>query len=738
MKNLIPLYLLLFLSLNVFSQQKEKTYFSRISMSKDKYCSVGKNLELLKKNSELKKIKAFPNYPIATEICTNGGFEDHENIGGENVLKNFNTEEFIGNFFDTSIPTLTQSNSKRNCVTVPSNYIDQFIGNINGFGQKTLRVGRSLNHNTSAGMEIDLTLKTVHTYRYKNNNETELLFNYKAIFECTNHSEEEKPYFRARIINNNEEIVSEFALIANQDDCNFSYTSGTNSGLDIGYTNEWQTCKLDISSIPNLQNFRIEFISGNCLYGVHFAYVYIDDLCIQHSNYSNQGSIALNPLTVNCPTTPLNVCGTFTVPNTGVNTTTVSSIILNIFNENQNIVYTNSNPTNIDLVNKTFCFDLNLSNFPNIVNSNYNVGVVINYGNLNTNCISNIPPAIDNDAGPGFDITFNNCDYTCDIVTQNFSTSVCDLLDDNIEINNLSQYRLNLANSLNYNFNYYSTLNGAQNQIAADKINNFTTYNLVQGNNIIYVRVLLSNICFQIATLTLELVSKPIIPINDIEPLCEGKEIIINAGNNYDSYTWSTGETSQSITITQGGNYSVTVTENHGTTICSSTKNFTVVTSNIANIQEVINTDWTDQNNTITVLLNSSSQGNYEYSINGSDFQDSNTFTNLEIGEYTVYVRDKNGCGMVSEAVYLLTYPKFFTPNGDGFNDYWKIKFSEKEANLMVKVFDRYGKFLKQFGTNSIGWDGKDLGKDLPSSDYWFVVTRENGKEYKGHFSLKR
>jgi gliding motility-associated-like protein len=180
------------------------------------------------------------------------------------------------------------------------------------------------------------------------------------------------------------------------------------------------------------------------------------------------------------------------------------------------------------------------------------------------------------------------------------------------------------------------------------------------------------------------------------------------------------------------------VTENHGTTICSSTKNFTVVKSNIATIQEIISSDWTDNNNTISVQLHNNSQGDYEYSLNGIDFQDSNVFSNLEAGEYTVFVKDKNGCGMVSDELYLLMYPKFFTPNGDGFNDFWKIKFSENEPNLTVKIFDRYGKLVKQLATNSMGWDGTYLGKAVPSSDYWFVVTRNNGKEYKGHFSLKR
>jgi hypothetical protein len=43
-----------------------------------------------------------------------------------------------------------------------------------------------------------------------------------------------------------------------------------------------------------------------------------------------------------------------------------------------------------------------------------------------------------------------------------------------------------------------------------------------------------------------------------------------------------------------------------------------------------------------------------------------------------VHVREKNGCGTVTDEVYLLMYPKFFTPN-DGFNDTWKIKFSDNE-----------------------------------------------------------
>ena len=221
-------------------------------------------------------------------------------------------------------------------------------------------------------------------------------------------------------------------------------------------------------------------------------------------------------------------------------------------------------------------------------------------------------------------------------------------------------------------------------------------------------------------------------------PICEGSSITITAGNGYNSYLWSTNETTPSIVVSQPGSYSVTVTENHGTLVCTTSKDFTVVQSNIGSISEIISSDWTDTENTITVLLSGSSTGDYEYSLDGIHYQESNVFNGLQSGLYTVYINDRNGCGEVKETVFLLMYPKFFTPNGDGYNDFWKIQFSENEPHLRVQIFDRYGKFIKELGSNTQGWDGTYLGKMLPSTDYWFTVTRENAKVYKGHFSLKR
>jgi gliding motility-associated-like protein len=254
---------------------------------------------------------------------------------------------------------------------------------------------------------------------------------------------------------------------------------------------------------------------------------------------------------------------------------------------------------------------------------------------------------------------------------------------------------------------------------------------------LIYVRIDSNDKCYQVAQLNLLLVNEPVIAIPDIVSVCQNSNVSVNAGSGFDSYLWSTGETSESVILSDVGSYSVTVTQNHENVICSSTKNFQLKISNNATISKIETQDWTESENIITVELTDTSLGNYEYSIDGSVYQDSNIFSGLATGDYVVYVRDKNGCGTVNQEVFLLNYPKFFTPNGDGYNDTWNVKFSETEPTIKTKIFDRYGKFIKEL-TAFNSWDGTYSGNELPASDYWFAVTRANGKIYKGHFTLKR
>jgi gliding motility-associated-like protein len=343
--------------------------------------------------------------------------------------------------------------------------------------------------------------------------------------------------------------------------------------------------------------------------------------------------------------------------------------------------------------------------------------------------------------------TENNCESTnrlavtvsliSSLPANDYVFSICDDLNDGKETVKLEDYNSYLiSNTSNYSFSYYESLSGAENEVTSNSITTASNYKLSLGENTIYVRINSNTPCYAIAVLKITLFPKPIIPIQEIVPICENKSILIDAGSDADSYLWSNGKTTQTIKVDNPGDLSVTVTQNYGTLSCSSDKKFTVKTSNIAKKIAIETKDWTDNDNAITVVVTGS--GDFEYSIDGHNFQDSNAFSGIKSGEYVVQVRDKNGCGTATVETYLLMYPKFFTPNGDGFNDTWKIKSSDSENELTIKIFDRFGKLLKELDSKSIGWDGTYIGHPLPSTDYWFVVTRKNGKEYKGHFSLKR
>jgi gliding motility-associated-like protein len=143
--------------------------------------------------------------------------------------------------------------------------------------------------------------------------------------------------------------------------------------------------------------------------------------------------------------------------------------------------------------------------------------------------------------------------------------------------------------------------------------------------------------------------------------------------------------------------------------------------------------------NTFITVDVAGGQPPFLYQINEEGFQSSNTFNNLSPGIYEIEVTDSFNCSNLKTAVTIINYPKFFTPNGDGFNDTWTILNLDEKASF--RIFDRYGKFIVEINAKNQSWDGSSNGQNLPADDYWFVINyQKNGisKEYRAHFSLKR
>ena len=209
--------------------------------------------------------------------------------------------------------------------------------------------------------------------------------------------------------------------------------------------------------------------------------------------------------------------------------------------------------------------------------------------------------------------------------------------------------------------------------------------------------------------------------------ICEGetKTLYANAPNN--AYLWSTGDTVSQTTVSTPGIYTVIVTNGSG---CSVTKNITVTQIETPIIDSIVS----DGSNLIVNTLNS---GDFEYSIDGENYQLSNIFFNAEGGLYTVYVRERNGCGAVTQEYLHFVIPKFFTPNDDTKNDFFVLKGIELYNRSEVYIFDRYGRLLISSKNQPFYWDGTFKNRPLPSTDYWYVIIID-GQEFKGHFALRR
>lgn len=159
-------------------------------------------------------------------------------------------------------------------------------------------------------------------------------------------------------------------------------------------------------------------------------------------------------------------------------------------------------------------------------------------------------------------------------------------------------------------------------------------------------------------------------------------------------------------------------------------------------VDDLVNSNQTDPYN---IEIVPAGNGDYEYAINDGEFQDDPIFLDVPPGINTVVINDKNGCGITEPIEFLVVgFPKFFTPNGDFFNDEWSVQGIEVLTNPSVHIFDRYGKLLKQLDTGSV-WDGRFNGKDLPSSDYWFRLDYDRddsgvvvATSVRRHFSLVR
>ena len=592
----------------------------------------------------------------AVEMCTNGGFEQYENINGSSYLKNFlytigdppgpTQCQSITNTADSYINRYNPNDMNIMATGVTANLIDPYIGDIKAFDQYALKI----NHENSSTYG-----SIVQSKRFKTNNENYLKFNYKAVLQSVydNSHTDNQAFVKARILDKNKVVVNEFCLVGDEKNCIFSKVPSQDSYYVTLYTSNWQSGFLDISSIPNNEEFTVEFMASRCGLGGHFGYMYVDDICLLHSAENFQGSIDLDPLNKVCPTLPISVCGTYTVPNSGGISASVKKITLNVYNSNNVSVFSTSTTTSLDTANKKFCFTLNATDFPNSTSANYNVGVQVDYDISGNSCTgTTFNSAIDPDANSGWDISFLNCTSNCNIKVTTAKISQCDANHNGSENFDLSKLNAAVVSSTSgLNFSYFKDYNEAQANLNA--ISNYTSYPSSSAS--IYVRVSKDATCYKIISADLE-VRNPTASISGILNVCSGSTVLTASLGA--SYLWSSGKTSQNITVTSLGDYSVTVTDSFG---CSNDAHVTIEPSQTA-VSPVLQITQPSCFATTGTIKITSPASQYSFD-DGATWSTNNTNSNLYPGDYLVKIKTVNGCTSYSQSVTITAastlYPNY-------------------------------------------------------------------------------
>ncbi|WP_396150157.1 choice-of-anchor L domain-containing protein [Flavobacterium sp.] len=321
-------------------------------------------------------------------------------------------------------------------------------------------------------------------------------------------------------------------------------------------------------------------------------------------------------------------------------------------------------------------------------------------------------------------------EYAPNITTSTTSFTACDTNSDGFADFDLNAIKTQIFNNLpnNYSVALFDSPSGTTALPA-----NFT--NTTPNQQIIYARIVSLENCYSNIPITLNVLSSGGILATELINICNNSTTTISAPTGFSTYSWNTlpVQNSQTISISNEGNYIVTLTSANG---CTNTKTYTVINSELATITSIEVNDFEEN---LTALITITGNGNYTYSIDNVNFQNTPFFNLPEPGEYRIYVKEEQ-CGTISDTFFAISYPKFFTPNGDTFNDIWQIKNLDKKGleNSKIFIFDRFGKLIKEINKTNTSWDGTFDNQKLPSTDYWFVIEVSNGKIIKGHFSLKR
>ncbi len=234
--------------------------------------------------------------------------------------------------------------------------------------------------------------------------------------------------------------------------------------------------------------------------------------------------------------------------------------------------------------------------------------------------------------------------------------------------------------------------------------------------------------CAAFASATVTEPSELTISLGNNITVCSGETASLNAPAGFATYTWSTGDTTASISQVPVGNYSITATNTDG---CTATTSIAVEPSNTTVDLGFDQDVFEGESVTLEPVVSGNAEGVYTWlppTTLSCTVCTNPVATPTDTTIYYLSYIDENGC-LFNDSITLnllpegkVYFPTVFSPNGDGRNDVFSaIGTGAKVYHL--EIFNRWGERVYQTRDFSSGWDGTYKGVKAAPDVYVYVAT---------------
>ncbi len=221
----------------------------------------------------------------------------------------------------------------------------------------------------------------------------------------------------------------------------------------------------------------------------------------------------------------------------------------------------------------------------------------------------------------------------------------------------------------------------------------------------------------------------PVIDFEGDNIICSNKQRVLDCGIDDVKYLWNTGAKTRSITPDAAGWYKVTVTDKKG---CISTDSIEMELKTLPLVSLPPDTVMCDGNE---LILNVAWHDATQYI--WQDFSGGEEYVVDQPGTFSVQV--SNYCGEIKDEIFVryrycgeFIFPNIITPNGDGVNDFFKIKGLDEFVNgWSIDIYNREGRRVFHSDNYHNEWNAPDV-----SDGVYFYIFYKDTYKYTGNISV--